>query len=309
MLRFGLNRSGTGSASDADSPSILCAISPLPSLALSVRLLLFCVGSLLTIMASRDALHLSADLRAKLAPFLPPLTADSCAPERDDQRPIRPFVTLTYAMSLDAMIAAAPGTQTLLSGQASKAMTHFLRTRHDAICVGAGTAIADNPTLNSRLTDAIGNLALQPRPVVLDRRARWHVSRQSKVIQAASNGLGLGPWIVCDAPSSSGVVADALDACDGAILTDAGRDLPDILQSLQGRGISSIMIEGGSEIIKGMLSRHPDLIDSLIITIAPVFLGDGGVNVAPSKSEHLRLTGVTWIPLEADVVMCSHVEH
>ena len=83
----------------------------------------------------------------------------------------RPHVTLTYAASLDSQIALAPGTATALSGPESKAMTHFLRTRHDAILIGSGTAIADNPTLNSRLNDTTGRRPeRQPRPVILDRR-------------------------------------------------------------------------------------------------------------------------------------------
>lgn len=61
----------------------------------------------------------------------------------------RPHVTLTYAQSLDAKIAGANGNQLILSGKESLVMTHWLRTMHDAILVGVGTALNDDPQLNS----------------------------------------------------------------------------------------------------------------------------------------------------------------
>ncbi|KAK4148357.1 hypothetical protein C8A00DRAFT_39098, partial [Chaetomidium leptoderma] len=80
-------------------------------------------------------------------------------------------------------------------------MTHFLRARHDAILVGAGTAVADDPGLNSRLAPSSSSLGgktrqQQPRPVVLDPSGRWDVGEQSRVVKAAKAGEGLGPWVV-----------------------------------------------------------------------------------------------------------------
>ena len=62
-----------------------------------------------------------------------------------------PHVTLTYATSMDSSLTLAPGMQTILSGPESKAMTHYLRSKHDAIVIGVGTATADDPGLNCRL--------------------------------------------------------------------------------------------------------------------------------------------------------------
>lgn len=61
----------------------------------------------------------------------------------------RPHVTLTYAQSLDAKIAGQDGKQLILSGKESMVMTHWMRTLHDAIMVGVGTAVNDDPQLNS----------------------------------------------------------------------------------------------------------------------------------------------------------------
>lgn len=71
-----------------------------------------------------------------------------------------PFVTLTYAQSIDGSIAALRGSPTLLSGAQSMQMTHMLRAMHDAILVGVGTILADNPSLNARFADGERILAI-----------------------------------------------------------------------------------------------------------------------------------------------------
>lgn len=73
-----------------------------------------------------------------------------CDPSRAQKMP---FVTLTYAQSIDGSIAAERGTPTLLSGALSMKMTHMLRTVHDGIVVGVGTILADNPSLNARFAE------------------------------------------------------------------------------------------------------------------------------------------------------------
>lgn len=77
-----------------------------------------------------------------------------------------PHVTLAYAASLDGSIAIAPGIRTAV-GERSRATTHYLRSRHDAILIGVGTVLADNPSLDCRLEGLTG-MTRQPRPVVLD---------------------------------------------------------------------------------------------------------------------------------------------
>src|SRR5512135_1934375 len=79
----------------------------------------------------------------------------------------RPRVTLTYAQSLDGSIAARSGMPLALSGTESMHYTHQLRAAHDAILVGIGTVLSDDPRLNVRLTGG-----LSPRPIVLDSSLR-----------------------------------------------------------------------------------------------------------------------------------------
>jgi riboflavin-specific deaminase-like protein len=80
----------------------------------------------------------------------------------------RPFVTLSYAQSLDGSIADRPGRPLALSGEASMALTHSLRASHEAILVGIGTVLADNPSLNVRLV-----AGKNPQPIVVDSRLRF----------------------------------------------------------------------------------------------------------------------------------------
>ena len=77
----------------------------------------------------------------------------------------RPFVTLSYAQSIDGSIARRPGRPLALSGGPSRTMTHRLRSLHDAILVGIGTILADTPRLTVRLVS--GN---NPRPIIVASR-------------------------------------------------------------------------------------------------------------------------------------------
>ncbi|KAL1874441.1 2,5-diamino-6-(ribosylamino)-4(3H)-pyrimidinone 5'-phosphate reductase [Diaporthe australafricana] len=252
-----------------------------------------------------------------------------------DWRP-RPFTTLTYAQSLDSALASAPGARTAISGPATKAMTHFLRSRHDAILVGCGTAAADDPGLNCRLEVEMSG-GHQPRPVVLDPRARWEVGEGSKVVQLARGGRGLGPWVLF----AEGIVPDparvrAVEAVGGRYLAvegveavegegegeDGGSRLvmtwDNIFGVLWEEGINSVMVEGGGTVINDLLllaNEGLDVVDSVIITIAPVWLGSGAVTVAPERPVDAdmrrvpgpRLTDVMWSQMGDDMVLCGRI--
>lgn len=265
----------------------------------------------------------------------------------------RPFITLTYAQSLDSAIATAPGARTALSGPATKSMTHFLRSRHDAILVGVGTAEADDPGLNCRLEVEMSG-GHQPRPVVLDPRARWALTGESKVVKLAGEGRGLGPWVLC----SEGAVPDpervrVLEDVGGRyiVVEGAGRvageegegdgegeekkgggevegeeadgsrpvlTWDNIFGVLWEEGINSVMVEGGATVINDLLllaNEGLDVVDSVIITVAPVWLGAGAVTVAPEKpvDAHMRrvpgprLTDVMWSQMGDDMVLCGRI--
>ncbi|KAL4916933.1 dihydrofolate reductase-like domain-containing protein [Aspergillus aurantiobrunneus] len=237
-----------------------------------------------------------------------------------------PFTTLTFATSLDSSLALSPGTRTVLSGPQSKAMTHYLRSRHDAILVGAGTAVADNPGLNCRIHGAGGyggdGLRGQPRPIILDPSARWNFDESSKIFALSREGRGRAPWIFTASGAyvpeekrnlleRSGGKYIALDVIEGKVF-----DWADLLRRLKSEGLESVMIEGGGSVINSLLEPgFQHLVDSVIVTIAPTWLGQGGVVVSPKRRldergtaiAASRLKGVKWHPFGEDVVLCGRI--
>lgn len=257
---------------------------------------------------SRDALNYPSEQRSFLDPYLPPA--------RTSTQNGKPHVTLTFATSLDSSLSLAPGTQTALSGPQSKAMTHYLRSVHDVILIGVGTAIADNPSLNCRLEGVGGygreGLFGQPRPVVVDTEGRWDV-RGRKVLDLASKGRGRAPWIIT-ARTPGAEMVKVLEECGGSFIVldrdeDGRINWQQIVDVLSEKGIGSVMIEGGGTVINTLLAGdNSHLVDSVIITIAPIWLGRGGVVVSPERAKGPacpvgRLNTTTWHQLGDDVVL------
>ena len=193
-----------------------------------------------------------------------------------------PWVTLSYAQTLDGSIAAEPGKPFEISSPETMQMTHRLRTGHDAILVGIGTVLADDSLLNVRLVDG-----KDPQPIILDSRLRTPLD--SRLIRRSD----LHPWIVC-APAAGKDQDAALTATGARLLrVDLGPDgclsLPRMLECLKSLGIASIMVEGGSRVISSFLQA--DLVDWAVVTISPRWAGglpayDRGAG-SPSDLPHL----------------------
>ncbi|KAF2749739.1 bacterial bifunctional deaminase-reductase [Sporormia fimetaria CBS 119925] len=271
-------------------------------------------------MASRGALVFLQPSRLPLDPYLPPASTS-----QQQQPPPKPHLTLTFATSLDSNLSLSPGVQTVLSGPESKAMTHYLRSKHDAILIGVGTAIADNPSLNCRI-DGVGGyggegLEGQPRPVVLDPKGRWEFGPESKCIALAREERGKAPWLIVARECEEGK-RKMLESVGGRVLQlpaseqESGRyamDWREIMVCLAEQGVRSVMVEGGGSVINELLSpKYFDLVGSVIVTIAPTWLGKDGVQVCPDAREEggkripvSRLRDVKWIPLGEDVVLCG----
>lgn len=203
----------------------------------------------------------------------------------------RPFVTLSYAQSLDGCISARPGEALPLSGRESLTLTHQLRASHDAILVGIGTVLSDNPRLNVRLVDG-----KSPRPVVVDSRLRLPLD--SNLLNQDERR----PIII-----STGNCTDerrkAVEAAGAEVLVVPGKsgtmvDLSAMLDILGEMGIKSIMVEGGSRIITNFLLEK--LADYIVLTVAPVMVGglravkDLGAS-APESFPRLLNTGHRWL--------------
>jgi len=176
----------------------------------------------------------------------------------------RPLVTLTYAQSLDGSLAARRGQPLALSGSQSLNLTHQLRAAHDAILVGIGTVLADDPCLTVRYSG--GN---HPQPVILDSSLRIPVG--AKLVAEPVRPL----WIATT-PAASTARRSVLAACGAHILDlpespDGGVSLPDLLALLAEKGVNSLMVEGGARVIASFLRQQ--LVDQVLLTIAPCFVG------------------------------------
>ncbi|OBZ79045.1 2,5-diamino-6-ribosylamino-4(3H)-pyrimidinone 5'-phosphate reductase [Grifola frondosa] len=257
-----------------------------------------------------DSYQLTADPSAPISVFQ---GHDLAAPTLLASDASRPFVTLTFAQSLDARIAGAHGAQLALSGRESMVMTHWMRTMHDAILVGIGTALNDDPQLNStcavsglmdaRLTVcsaappaapvAVPASVQPPRPVILDTQLRLVPS--CKLLVNYRGGRGRRPWVVCArSDEQAWRERKAVLESAGARIVEARVDertgqisIPGLLEMLRTLGIRSVMVEGGARVIRSFLAeaRAPGeesgsggAVDMVIVTVAPTLVGKDGVS-------------------------------
>ena len=209
------------------------------------------------------------------------------------QKTGRPLVSLCYAQSLDGCLAAQPGRPTQLSGPQSSRLTHQLRAAHDAILVGVGTVLADDPQLTVRLAPG-----QNPQPVILDSRLRTPL--QARLVQPAARPV----WIATT-PAANPVQKVALESAGVRLLVlpsdEKGRvSLEALLQALAADGVRSLMVEGGAQVITGFLAQG--LADWVAITIAPVFLGGLPAVGAELVGPH-RLKEMSTEQLGEDVVV------
>jgi riboflavin-specific deaminase-like protein len=211
--------------------------------------------------------------------------------------PHRPTVTLSYAQSLDGSIAATAGKGLQLSGPEAMKMTHQLRATHDGILVGIGTVLADNPQLTTRLV-----VGPHPQPIILDSHLRTPlqaniINHPNKVLIACAEGSQRERKT---ALREAGVELIVVSQEMGDYL-----NLEELLLSLKLRGIDSLMVEGGVEVITSFLSK--ELVDVLVLTIAPRLIG--GLH-APGKllETHPKLRDLDWIESEEDLIVWGNIE-
>ncbi len=174
----------------------------------------------------------------------------------------RPFVTVSYAQSIDGSITARRGSPLALSGPDSSVLTHSLRALHDTILVGIGTVLADDPSLTVRLIQG-----RSPRPIILDSHLR--TPYDARIMTNPQSVM-----IVTD--SQSGDRSKKISAAGATVLrlpsTAPGNiDLGALLDELAKRGVRSIMVEGGAEVLTSFLTEK--LVDYLVVTIAPRYIG------------------------------------
>ncbi|CAN3377240.1 hypothetical protein DIURU_003509 [Diutina rugosa] len=241
---------------------------------------------------------LPEDLKEFLEPYLP------SAPKNSSH----PFVTLTWAQSLDSKISAAPGVRTVISHAETKTMTHYLRSRHQAILIGVGTALADDPKLTCRYPDDTKPSTIFP--FVVDPKGRWDYSK-STLYQLNKEKKAWAPYIITSEQVDDGGLLESmggrriiLPLRDSDSLQNRLANWEFILSAMRGYGVESVMIEGGATIINDLLVSG--LVDSIITTVGPVFLGSEGVNVSPPSAIE-RLRDVRWWTGVQDAVVAGRL--
>jgi riboflavin-specific deaminase-like protein len=208
----------------------------------------------------------------------------------------KPFVLISYAQSIDGSIATQDRRPLQISGHASMVLTHRLRSLFDAILVGIDTVLADNPLLTVRLVQG-----KNPQPVVLDTHLRIPI--ESRLLQRSD----FGSWLA-SSKSISEARAGAITNTGATILPcqldDYGQiDIRQLISILHGRGIHSLMVEGGAKVITSFINA--ELVDLFIITISPTLVGGlrvvQGCNQSPLA--RLNLADIYYERLEDDLVL------
>jgi diaminohydroxyphosphoribosylaminopyrimidine deaminase / 5-amino-6-(5-phosphoribosylamino)uracil reductase len=211
----------------------------------------------------------------------------------------RPFVTAKWAMTLDGRIATASGHSRWISNPRSRAVVHELRGRMDAILVGIGTAVADDPSLTAR----------PPGPrvatrVVLDSAARLPIG---SVLCSTARGL---PTLVATTERAPSDRVAALEAkgCEVLKLPGEGSVPPDaLLAELGRRGMTNVLVEGGGRVLGAFLDAGE--VDAVDVFIAPIieggpphhvpFLGSGAETMDLARrlerQELATLAGDVWL--------------
>lgn len=176
----------------------------------------------------------------------------------------RPFVTLKLAASLDGRIATSAGESQWITGPAARAAGHSLRASHDAILVGSGTVLADDPQLTCRLP---GRLQDSPVRTVLDSRLALGDNA------ALLRSLDIAPlWLIagCDADPARVAQLEGLGATV-MVLPQPRPEIGAVLALLGQRGICRLLVEGGPRVAASLL--RADAVDAIVLFQAPMALG------------------------------------
>jgi diaminohydroxyphosphoribosylaminopyrimidine deaminase / 5-amino-6-(5-phosphoribosylamino)uracil reductase len=196
-------------------------------------------------------------------------------PFRKHSQSGEPWVLLKTAMSLDGRTATPEGASPWISGEESRRLVHVWRGECDAIAVGIGTVLADDPLLTARM----GGDARQPARVVFDRGARLPLD--SRLLAT----LDEAPVIVVHGPEADPARVEALTAAGAEALAVGGDTLASrirpALTGLGRRGLTSLLLEGGATLAAAFAAAEQ--VDEARVFVAPLLLG-GGIPAVPDMA-------------------------
>ncbi len=181
----------------------------------------------------------------------------------------RPWVLFKSAMTLDGKVATRTGDSKWISGEESRELAHRWRASVDAVVVGIGTALADDPQLTARPRGLPAEPGVQPRRVVFDSLAR--LSTSSQLVSAASEV----PLTVVVSRAAAHADTDALEMAGAQVLVATGENeqarARSALDQLGAMGVTSVLLEGGPHLAGAFLDAGE--IDEIRLFLAPILLG------------------------------------
>ena len=211
----------------------------------------------------------------------------------------RPFVTLKAATSLDGRIAARPGERTALSSEHALRHAQYVRASVDAIAVGSGTILVDDPLLTVRDL-------YRERPlvrVIFDRRLRTPAN--ARVLSTVS----AGPVIILTSPAAAhagGSAVSALKETGAAVLSIEKPGIGAALRELPGVGVQSVVVEGGAVVHAALWDEG--LVDYVQLYVSPVWIGPEGIPLLEGRSfSTVSLVERHVEPLGPDVLIEGYV--
>ena len=200
------------------------------------------------------------------------------------QRSGIPWVVMKAGMSLDAKITLQKGQGGPITGPEASRYVHGLRNQLDAILVGVGTAVIDDPSLTTRLGDADEH-SRDPLRIVLDSSLR--LAPDCRMLRQESSN---STWIFC-CENADSVREKRLQRARAEVIRIAGGnrntglDLGQVLRHLGQAGISSVLVEGGAQVHGSFLAAG--LADEVVLILAPYFIGDAGTQLVHGYSRSL----------------------
>jgi riboflavin-specific deaminase-like protein len=198
----------------------------------------------------------------------------------------RPYVVLKYAQTLDGRIATRTGESKWISGIKERRISHALRATSDAVLIGIGTVLTDDPQLTVRLVPGAS-----PLRVILDSTLR--IPNEARILHDDACTMVISTR---DArPQSRLVLRNRGVAVHSVSAHPAGVDASEALRLLRGLGVRSVLVEGGARVLTSFLKGG--LADRVIVGIAPTILGTGTNAVGDldivSVTDGLRITGAS----------------
>jgi diaminohydroxyphosphoribosylaminopyrimidine deaminase/5-amino-6-(5-phosphoribosylamino)uracil reductase len=228
---------------------------------------------------------------------------------RKHSRTGRPLVLLKSAVSLDGRVATSSGDSRWISDEPSRTRVHRWRAEHDAVCVGIGTALADDPLLTARdLEWEDERPPRQPLRVVFDSRAR--LSPGSRLVSS----IPAAPLLVFVSPAAPAESSRALKEAGAEVVVCDGSPAARVaaaLAELGRRGITSILLEGGPTLAGSFLDAGE--VDQLRLFVAPVVLGGGGAKPllggrgAPSIADAVPALAMDWKRSGRDLMISARL--